>query len=77
MNDISLVVLKDTESLDMVVRHQPEKKIMQSDGKSSEIGTRSLGRKFVIQNVTGGAVGGDGFLNASICGATARCCIIQ
>lgn len=70
-------MLKDTESLDVVVRHQPEKQMIQNDNKYSEIATRGRGRKFVIQHVTGSAVSGDGFLDGSICGATAKCCIIQ
>ena len=69
-------MLKDTESLDVVVRHQPENQITRN-GKSSEVSTRSRGRKFVIQHVTGGDGNADGILDASICGAATKCCIIQ
>jgi hypothetical protein len=71
------IVLKDTESLDVVVRHQPEKEIL-GNGNGAEIASRSKGRKFVIQHVTGGANGNvDGLLDGSICGAATKYCVIQ
>ena len=70
------LVLKDTESLDMVVRHQPEGQIIPNP-KSSEVAQRNQGRKFVIQHITGGNGIAGGILDASTCGAASRCCIIQ
>jgi len=69
-------VLKDTESLDVVVRHQPEKQIL-GGGPGSEIARRSRGKKFVIQHITGGNGNADGLLDNSVCGAASQCCIIQ
>ena len=72
-----IAVLKDTESLDVVVRHQPEKQIL-GNGNGAEIASRSKGRKFVIQHVTGGVNGNvDGLLDGSICGAATKYCVIQ
>ena len=60
----------------MVVRHQPETQILRNN-QALEIAKRSQGRKFVIQNITGGNGIADGLLDASICGAASKCCIIQ
>ena len=61
----------------MVVRHQPEKEIIPSGNKPAEITTRSQGRKFVIQHITGGDGNANGLLDGSVCGAAAKCCTIQ